>query len=424
MPMHNTASQDGRERMTENISRSKLKRIVLPAIIFQSVGMGGAFATGREIITYMAKYGSLGLVSIVSYITALTAFGVVIYTFAYTHKLYDYKSFIKNLLWKGWPVFEILYIMITVLFMASFLSAGGIILNRYTGLPSFVASIIFVFFIAAILYFGRDTIEKVSTVGTLLIYVVFAAMFVIILSQRWDQAINTITTGNTAYVNDPSIISAARSGLVFSGSSIIVFMPVLFTVDRMESKRDAILSGLLSSVLITAVIALAYLSLMGFYPNESVMGAPVPWTAMLRQSGNTMIISILTVSYIAVLFLTFIETGVGYIHSMTDRIDDTIKSSSFSLFEDVDELSARQRGLFTIGVIVSALLLSRIGIIALISQGYTMLAYIFLTILVIPLFTIGIYRIYHPSWKQTFWNEYLGLTTPRRKSDKETQQGD
>lgn len=412
--------------MSEETTASRLKRIVLPAIIFQSVGMGGAFATGREIITYMAKYGALGVVSIVSYMTALTAFGIVIYTFAYTHKLYDYKTFIKNLLWKGWPIFEILYIMITVLFMASFLSAGGIILNRYTGLPTFVASIIFVIFIAAILYFGRDTIEKVSTIGTILIYIVFAFMFVTILAQRWDQALNTITTGTTSYVDNPDIISAARSGLVFSGSSIIVFMPVLFTVDRMESKRDAVLSGLLSSSLIVGVIVLAYLSLMGFYPNEGVMGAPVPWTAMLRKSGNTMFTSILTFSYITILFLTFIETGVGYIHSMTDRIDATISTSDIGLLEGIDELSARQRGLFTVIVIASALLMSRVGIIALISKGYTILAYVFLAILVVPLFTIGLYRIYRPTWKQQFWNEYIGFDSSRsrKEADEEIQRGD
>ena len=35
-------------------------RILLPALIFQSVAIGGAYATGREIVEFGAKYGALG----------------------------------------------------------------------------------------------------------------------------------------------------------------------------------------------------------------------------------------------------------------------------------------------------------------------------------------------------------------------------
>jgi uncharacterized membrane protein YkvI len=385
--------------MTRELSQTRFGRILLPAIIFQSVVMGGAFATGREIVEYLAEFGALGIVSIIVHIVSLTVFGIIIYELSRTFNAYDYKSLVKNLIGKFWPIFEILYIILATLFISSFLSAGGIIINQFTGIPSFVASAFFVVAIGGILYFGRETIERFATVGTMLVYLVFIVMAVIILTQRWDQAVNVITTGNTAYAEDASIVSVVSSPLIFTGYSLIVFMPVLFEIDRLETRSEAVLSAILSGVLTAIPILLTYVSLMGFYPNENVMGASIPWLAMISEVGGPILIA----SYVIVLIITFVETGVGYVHSIVDRIDEDIESVDYALFAETNGLSAEQRGLVAAIIIFSALLLSTFGIIAIVSRGYSIMAYMFIVVFGIPLLTIGLLRIFRPSWKEELW---------------------
>ena len=378
-----------------NISRKTLRRIFLPAIIFQSVGMGGAFATGREIVQYMARFGTLGIIPIAIYLVSLAIFGSIIYEFARMFDLYDYKSLLEGLIGRFWPIFEILYIILSVLFMASFLSAGGIVLQKTIGISGFWASVGFAIFIAGILYYGRSVIERFSTVGTILIYIVFVVMFLAILSQRWGHVVTVFSTGNTSYVSDISIVSVVKSGILYSGYTLIVFIPVLFTIDELESRRQAFLTGTLSSVLLNIPVLLTYLSVMGYYPDESIVDAPLPWFSMLQEYGSNILIGL----YILVLSLTFIETGVGYVHSIVDRINENLKENNYAFLEDRSALSARQRGLFAGAVILSSLLLSRFGIIAIVSQGYSIMAYLFIGVFAFPLLTVGLVSIFRPAWK-------------------------
>ena len=81
--------------MIQGLSKTRFGRILLPAIIFQSVVMGGAFATGREIVEYLAEFGALGIVSITVHIISLTIFGVIIYELSRMFNAYDYKTLVK-----------------------------------------------------------------------------------------------------------------------------------------------------------------------------------------------------------------------------------------------------------------------------------------------------------------------------------------
>jgi uncharacterized membrane protein YkvI len=56
-------------------------------------------------------------------------------------------------------------------------------------------------------------------------------------------------------------------------------------------------------------------------------------------------------------------------------------------------LTPARSGLLTVAILVAAGLLSRIGLIGLVARGYTMMAYAFLLLLVLPLLTRGVMTI-------------------------------
>lgn len=142
-------------------------------------------------------------------------------------------------------------------------------------------------------------------------------------------------------------------------------------------------AGFLTGLLSTLPFVLTYLALMAFYPSEDVFRAAVPWLVMLDRVGAAGLGRIYTV----VVFFTLVETGIDLIHALLGRINSVLREY------DLPELNGRQRALFTVGILSAAALLSRFGLVALVAQGYTALAYGFLVLFALPLLTVGVKQI-------------------------------
>ena len=58
-------------------------------------------------------------------------------------------------------------------------------------------------------------------------------------------------------------------------------------------------------------------------------------------------------------------------------------------------LSARARGAFALGLLVVCMLIAdRVGLVSLIANGYRALAYLLIAVYVVPLLTIGLWRLW------------------------------
>ena len=58
-----------------------------------------------------------------------------------------------------------------------------------------------------------------------------------------------------------------------------------------------------------------------------------------------------------------------------------------------EELSSKKQAVVTVVILVSACLMSKFGIIALIEKGYTAISYAFMVLYLAPILTIGVYKI-------------------------------
>lgn len=84
---------------------------------------------------------------------------------------------------------------------------------------------------------------------------------------------------------------------------------------------------------------------------------------------------------------TLVETATGCIHMIIDRFDVALVEKGH------DRMSDQRRGIITVITLVLALVLSRIGVVALIEQGYTLLSYGFILFYLLPTLVIGGYKI-------------------------------
>ena len=94
---------------------------------------------------------------------------------------------------------------------------------------------------------------------------------------------------------------------------------------------------------------------------------------------------------------TLIETATGIVHAIVERM------RAHALEAGRSPLTSTQNALFATGMLIISVGLSRIGIVDLIAKGYSAMAYGMIVVYIIPLMTVGVFRIMKPEWKKDFW---------------------
>lgn len=108
-------------------------------------------------------------------------------------------------------------------------------------------------------------------------------------------------------------------------------------------------------------------------------------TVALVIKGTAAIENVLTFwSY--VLFGTLIETGTGFIKAVDDRIENTIAASG-------KPVPAWVRPGVAIGCVGLGIVVSTFGLVGLIAQGYGTITWGFFIFFVVPMLTIGVYKL-------------------------------
>lgn len=358
------------------------QQILLPAIIFQSVLIGGAYATGREIVEYGARFGSGGLWSLVAIGVGFSVITAACYEFARVTRAFDYRSLVRELIGPLWPVFDVLYVTMVVVVIAVVSAASGAIGEQVLGLPHAVGVGLIMVLVALINAAGRRVIEHFKSIGSVVLYVGYL-LFAGSVIRATAGNIGPALAGAQDPVDGPGIVALLGIGLLYVGYNLAGLPSTLFVLDRQTARWQAVAAGILTGVLSTVPFLLTYLAVLGFYPDPEVLGAEVPWLVMLERINGGWLVGLFAV----VVLWTLVETSVGMIHAITDRISANLREAG------KDPLTGRQAGALTLAVLLVAALLSRLGIIALVAQGYTLMAYGFLTLFALPLLTYGMWRV-------------------------------
>ncbi len=91
--------------------------------------------------------------------------------------------------------------------------------------------------------------------------------------------------------------------------------------------------------------------------------------------------------YLVTLFGTLVETGVGFIQGTIERID------AVRVEANAPPLPRLTRGALAAGGIALSASLATFGIIALIAEGYGMLAWGAFAVYVLPVLSVGVWMI-------------------------------
>lgn len=368
-------------------------RLLLPAIIAQSVLIGGGYATGREVVEFGARFGAVGWIAVVAVFFGFTIMSILVFEFARIQKAYDYKSFIKGLIGPAWPVFDLLYALMAVLVIAVMAAAAGTIMYTTMGVPYMVGILAIIAVVAVLMYYGSHLIESFKTIGTSALYLGYIVFGAVVLTAAWPNVVEVFAQADVQHAavgaRGVSTLAVIGIGVLYVGYNLAIYPAVLFALHRQGRTRDSVLAGVTAGFVMTLPFLLTYLCVMAFYADGGVVQADVPWLFMLEQTAGAWVI----VLFGLVVGWTLMETSVGLIHAILDRLDRDIVHMELPWVKKGQGLSGLQKGALGSALLLAAALLAQVGIVDLVGVGYTWMAYGFLVVFALPLLTIGTWRI-------------------------------
>ncbi len=357
------------------VKSDTFKKYFIPGIIFQSVVIAGGYGTGREIVEFFLSFGTVGGLIAMLAISGVI-WGVVCaatFEFARVFNAYDYRTFFKKLLGKAWWLYEICYVVLLLIVLAVIASSAGSILNEMFGINYYIGVVAMMIGVGILVLKGTDAIEKFLSYWTFLLYTVYVVFLVMLFSKFGGDITGGIANGTMES-------GWALGGFKYAFYNLGIIPAVLFSVKHVETRKEAIGAGLMAGLIGITPAVLLFVAMAGFYPD--ILTAAVPTIYILNALGSPILMIVFQVT----LFGTLIETGTGFIYAVTERITSVY-----------DEKEKKMEGWIipgvTVGLLSLGVFIAQFGLIGLIAQGYGTITWGFLVFYVIPIVTIGIYKI-------------------------------
>ena len=365
-----TGSSDG-----DPSTAGLLKRYLLPGFIFQSVVIAGGYGTGRELAEFFLPYGPRGGIMAMM-LVSMTCWSVVCavaFEFARVFRAYDYRTFYRALLGRGWLLFELTYSLMLVVVLAVIASAAGSILQETFGLPYALGVTGIMVAIGFLVFEGTGLIERVLASWSFVLYGTFLVLFV------WSLAAFRSEIG-AALSSFPVEGRWWLGGIEYAAYNVGIIAVLLFGVRHVGTRKEALLAGGLAGPIAILPGFFLLLAMAGHYPE--IARETVPVNYLLERLGSRAF----QITFQICLFGTLIETGTGLIHGVNERLARTFG-------EKGRELPPFMRPLIAVSLLIVGTLLAQLGLIELIALGYGTLTWVFLIVALLPLLTWGIWRI-------------------------------
>ena len=376
-----------------------LVRYLIPGFLFQSVVIGGGYGTGNEIAQYFGIHGmGAGIVGMIVTTLVWAAVAAATFEFCRVFQTYDYNTMSQKLLGPVGYLYEVCYIVLMLIVLGVINATASSMLSDLTGLPGWIGIVILSVGIIILILRGTETIEKVLSFWSYVLYAVYAVFMVICFVKFGPMIKEAFAAGSGEYAKDivvsgetvafavggQGILSAIVDGFKYSFYNLGIVPAILYTVRECETRKQAVTCGLLAGVIGVVPAFLLLLAMGGALP-EAVYNATHDSTAVSAVFSK-MNMQWLYIIFEIVLFGTLIETGSGFIKAVDDRIEISSAKNS-------QETPKWVRPVVAIGLTLLGVAVSTFGLTGLIAKGYGTICWGFLIVYVIPVLTIGIYKI-------------------------------
>jgi uncharacterized membrane protein YkvI len=355
---------------------SRFQRFFLPGLAFKAVVIGGGYATGRELAEFFIASGPWGGVKAMALgMLIWSAICVTTFLFSRASGARDYSSFVRALLGPGWIAFEAAYVLFVVLVLAVFGAAAGAIGAATLGAPTLVGTLVLMTAIALVTAYGNASVERLFTYVSFLLYGVYV-LFVIFSLTHFGAR---IAEGFARPAQSQGWIAGGAAYASYNVIGAVVILPVL---RHLTSNRDAVVAGVIAGPLAMLPALMFFTCMMAFYPQ--IASATLPSDYLLQR------LDLPAFRYLfqLMIFAALLESGTGFVHAVNERIGHAWRRRRGT------ELGRAARLACALGMLIFCMLLAEhFGLVTLIARGYRLFAAVVLLVFVLPLFTVGIFRL-------------------------------
>ena len=361
------------------VASTRFQRWILPGLAFKAAVIGGGYATGRELAEYFIPSGPQGgLLAITIAMLCWSAICALTFAVAHATRSVDYRRFFTMLLGRFAFLFELAYLAFMVLILAVFGAAAGEIFAAMLGWPTLAGTLLLMVAIGGFVASGNDMVEALFKWVSLLLYGTYALFVVLVLARFGDPVMATLSTPRPT-------TGWLQGGLTYAGYNIVGAVIVLPLVRHFLSRRDAVVAGVLCGPLAMLPGLLFFLCMLAWYPR--IGDEALPSDFILRQ----LQLPVFHVLFQLMIFSALLESGTAVIHACNERI-----SHAWRMRRGTGAGLGRTARLSVAAVLLigSIFIADRVGLVALIAQGYRGLAYLFLVVYILPLLTVGVWRLW------------------------------
>jgi uncharacterized membrane protein YkvI len=358
------------------MSSSRFQRHFLPGLAFKAVVIGGGYATGRELAEFFLPSGPWGgLAAMLMAMLIWSGVCVATFLFARASAARDYLTFVRALLGPGWVVFEAAYLCFVVLILAVFGAAAGAIGQATLGLPTLIGTLALMAAIALVTTYGNPSVERLFTYVSFLLYGVYVLFVLLSLTHFGARIVRGFAAGGAGE-------GWLAGGVTYASYNVVGAIVILPVLRHLTSDRDAVIAGLICGPLAMLPALMFFTCMIAFYPG--ITQATLPSDFLLQR------LDLPAFRYLfqLMIFAALLESGTGSVHAINERIGNAWRRRGHG------ELQRGARLAIALVLLCGCMLLAEhFGLVTLIARGYRLLAGIFLLVYVVPLLTLGVFRL-------------------------------
>ncbi len=342
---------------------------------------GGAFASGREIMQFYGRFGSMGFWGIWVSLALFAYFGLIGLDLARRWKCFDYKTYVVKLYEQflpkpaaslGFWVFEIAYLFLCILILGIITATGASLIVEEWGIPYALAIFIMAGVIFLVVGFGAEVIRAfnftITWILLLAALIILAIAFKPISGDSWQVITSRV---------GPEGFEWFQSAILYVAYNLIGVVMIASLAEPLTTRFASVTAGVLGGVGIGLLVMFEYLLAMAYYPE--IVDEVLPLWFVCSKVGS----SAVRVAYDFILIGAILTTGIAVTFPPVKR---------FKLLL-VEKYGAEKENLFgfitTLVLILIGLALSTFGLIPLVAKGFTMMAWIFMVVFLIPLLIFG-----------------------------------
>jgi uncharacterized membrane protein YkvI len=267
-------------------------------------------------------------------------------------------------------------LLLLVMLVLGVISAAsqGMLLRLFPGLSPGLSTLLFVLATVGLILFGRAWVTRILTFWSFVLYAAFAAL----LGMVWVRFGEGL---GTAFSTPGDSEGWALSALRYVGYNVTAVPVVLFAARALRSQRDTAIAGALGGVLAILPAVALHLCFLALGPTV-YDGVALPLFSVL----DVLAAPLLTLCLSVVLLGTFLETALGDLQGLLERMDRWREERHGAPF------SPWSHGAMALLLLAAAAVLGRLGVVALIGEGYGTLAWGFILVYILPVLLWGFRR--------------------------------